>query len=63
MYERRIESSMYRTLGELERRQAIREIREREAQAIPKASGFEAATRTIGEMADLKKRKRSLDSK
>jgi hypothetical protein len=61
MYERRIESSMYRTLNELERRQAIREFKEREicgaepAQAIPKASGFEAATRAIGEMADLKK--------
>ncbi|MHC4426124.1 MAG: hypothetical protein ACYSYV_08515 [Planctomycetota bacterium] len=55
MYERRIETSMLRTLRELESRQAMREIREREAQAIPKASGFEAATRTIGEMADLKK--------
>ncbi|MHC4426622.1 MAG: hypothetical protein ACYSYV_11060 [Planctomycetota bacterium] len=61
IYERRIESSMYRTLGELERRQAIREFKEREicgeqpAQAIPKACGFEAATRTIDQMADLKK--------
>jgi hypothetical protein len=61
MYERRIESSMLRTLKELESRQLMREIKEREickeqaAQAIPKASGFEAVTRTIGEMADLKK--------
>jgi hypothetical protein len=58
MYERRIESSMLRTLNELESRQVMREIKERQAepaQAIPKASGFEAVTRTIGEMADLKK--------
>jgi hypothetical protein len=51
MYERRIESSMLRTLKELESRQAMRELKEREAaaeqsgQAIPKAGGFEAATR------------------
>jgi hypothetical protein len=55
MYERRIETSMLRTLKELESRQAIREIREREAHAIPKASGFEAATRPAEKKVDLKK--------
>ncbi|MGD8499311.1 MAG: hypothetical protein PVJ86_01610, partial [Phycisphaerales bacterium] len=65
MYERRIESSMLRTLKELESRQAVRELKEREvreeqsAQAIPKACGFEAATRTTEKKVDLKKQTRS----
>jgi hypothetical protein len=49
---------MLRTLKELESRQMMREIRERQAepaQAIPKASGFEAATRPTGKKVDLKK--------
>jgi hypothetical protein len=61
MYERRIETSMLRTLKELESRQVMREIKEREicgeqpAQAIPKACGFEAATRTTEKKVGLKK--------
>jgi hypothetical protein len=57
MYERRIESSMLRTLDELESRQVMREIKEREIckEQAAQAAGFEAVSRTIGEMADLKK--------
>jgi hypothetical protein len=58
MYERRIESSMLRTLKELESRQIMREIKEREAepaQAIPEAFGFEAATQSAAKKGDLKK--------
>jgi hypothetical protein len=61
MYERRIESSMLRTLDELESRQIMREVdranasEEQSAQAIPKACGFEAATRTTEKKVDLKK--------
>jgi hypothetical protein len=58
MYERRIESSMLRTLKELESRQVMRELKERQAepaQAIPKACGSEAATRTTEGKVNLKK--------
>jgi hypothetical protein len=61
MYERRIESSMLRTLKELESRQAMREMdranasEEQPAHAIPKACGFEAATQTGEKEVDLKK--------
>ncbi|MHC4424882.1 MAG: hypothetical protein ACYSYV_02160 [Planctomycetota bacterium] len=61
MYERRIESSMLRTLNELESRQVMREVdranasEERSVHAIPKASGFEAATRPTEKKGDLKK--------
>jgi hypothetical protein len=52
IYERRIESSMFRTLDELERRQAMREIKEREAakeQFAPEGGS------SPGEKVDLKK--------
>ncbi|MHC4426519.1 MAG: hypothetical protein ACYSYV_10530 [Planctomycetota bacterium] len=65
MYERRIETSMYRTLKELESRQAMREVdqanasEEQSAQAIPKACAFEAATRSAEKKVDLKKQSQS----
>ncbi|MHC4426775.1 MAG: hypothetical protein ACYSYV_11865, partial [Planctomycetota bacterium] len=57
MYERRIETSMLRTLKELESRQMMREIREREIrkEQAAQAARFEAVSRRIGEMAGLKK--------
>jgi hypothetical protein len=57
MYERRIESSMLRTLKELESRQVMRGIKEREIrkEQAAQAARFEAVSRTIGEMAGLKK--------
>ena len=44
LYERRMESSLFRTMKELERRQLIREARQAEAASHPQAS-LEAATR------------------
>jgi hypothetical protein len=63
MYERRIENSLNKTLRELERRQLIRQFQQQDVeqqfepeQAIPKACGFEAATRTpLDKNSDLKK--------
>jgi hypothetical protein len=57
MYERRIETSMLRTLKELESRQVMRGIKEREIrkEQAAQAAGFEAVSRTIGEIAGLKK--------
>jgi hypothetical protein len=57
MYERRIETSMLRTLKELESRQVMRAIKEREIrkEQAGQAAGFEAVSRTIGEIAGLKK--------
>ena len=61
MYERRIENSLYKTINRLKQYQAIRQIKLDEtsehqpAQAIPKACGFEAATRPAYKLSDLKK--------
>ena len=65
LYERRIESSLNRVMRELQRIQKIRRIEQRDtrqkkaasAHAIPKAFGFEAATRSMhsAEYSDLKK--------
>jgi len=63
LYERRIESSLNKAMKELQRLQKIRRIEWKKASqkkaasthAIPKAFGFEAATRAIEKHSDLKK--------
>jgi hypothetical protein len=68
MYERRIENSMFKTMGELERLQMLRKLEQEAAEeqstpAIPsttlrtgpKACGFEAATQTAEQEVNLKK--------
>jgi hypothetical protein len=61
LYERRIESSLNKTINKLKTYQLMRQIQQAEtrkpepAQAIPKACGFEAATRTAEKEGDLKK--------
>jgi hypothetical protein len=61
LYERRIESSLHKTMHELERQQLVRQFQQQDAneeqssQAIPKACGFEAATRPEEKKVDLKK--------
>jgi hypothetical protein len=61
LYERRIESSLHKTMHELERQQLVRQFQQQDeneqqsAQAIPKACGFEAATRPEEKQVDLKK--------
>jgi hypothetical protein len=63
MYERRMENSMIKLMKELKRFQKIRRIelenteqkRATPTQAIPKACGFDAATRTTRKKVELKK--------
>ena len=62
LYERRIENSLYKTINRLKQYQVIRQIQRDEAgkqesaRAIPKACGFEAATRAPADkFSDLKK--------
>jgi hypothetical protein len=74
LYERRIESSLHKTMHELERQQLVRQFQQQDAseeqssQAIPKAcgtspslsTGFEAATRPEEKQVDLKKQSQSM---
>ncbi len=61
LYERRIENSLNKTIHKLKTQQMIRIIeqadarKQQSAQAIPKACGFEAATRIAGKNGYLKK--------
>jgi len=55
MYEQRIERSLFKNLAELERLRLLRELRAQDADeepAIPKASGFEAATQSSSSPSD-----------
>jgi hypothetical protein len=58
LYERRIENSMMKIMNELKKFQRIRRAeceQVQERKAIPKACGFEAATRIAAKNNDLKK--------
>jgi len=56
MYEQRIERSLFKNLAELERLRLLRELKQAEdadeGPAIPKASGFEAATQSSSSPSD-----------